>query len=330
MSGFHVGRVLLLLVFALIVLGGFAIGSPSILSVDNLSSMAVFAVEVGIIAFGQALVIEGGDGAIDLSVGAVSGLAQILAAQWLARGLPWPVGVGIAVVSGALMGMVNAVAITRFRIPAIIATLGSMFAISGLALVVSEGNTIDLTAAPAAFLAIGQGSVGGVPFQILCIYLPLLALLAFMQHRSRLGRALYLTGTNATAAYLAGLPVVRLRAATYVLSGALAGLAGVIAASRLGTATPDGVPEANLISIAIVVLGGASIFGGDGSPIGTAIATATIAIANYGLNYNDFNPTLQAGLLGLILISVVLIENLLRGRMPHFLSTLRIKGKATS
>ncbi|ACI51947.1 Monosaccharide-transporting ATPase [Gluconacetobacter diazotrophicus PA1 5] len=309
MSGFRSGRIVILGLFALLVLGGFAFGNPTILSADNVSSMAVFAVELGIIAFGQGLVIQGGDGAIDLSVGAMSGLAQVLTALFISRGLPWPVGVGIGIASGAAMGGCNAAAIARFRIPPIIATLGTMFAFSGLALIASDGNTIDLTAAPAPFLAMGQGTVLGVPFQILCLYLPLLAVLVVVQHRSRFGRALYLVGTNATAAWLAGIPVKRLRAATYVLSGALSGLAGVIAAARLGTATPDGVPEANLISIAIVVLGGASIFGGDGSPIGTAIATIAIAVVNYGLNYNDFNPTLQAGMMGLILVLIVLVEN---------------------
>ncbi|WP_323991883.1 ABC transporter permease [Nguyenibacter sp. L1] len=327
MSGFRSGRVLILGLFALLVLGGFAAGNPTILSADNLSSMAVFAVELGIIAFGQGLVIAGGDGAIDLSVGAMSALAQILAALFIMRGLPWPVGVCAGVLAGAAMGGCNAAAITRFRIPPIIATLGTMFAFTGLALIASGGNTIDLTAAPARFLAMGQGSVLGVPFQILCLYLPLLGLLVLIQHRSRFGRALYLIGTNATAAWLAGIHVNRLRATTYVLSGALSGLAGVIAAARLGTATPDGVPEANLISIAIVVLGGASIFGGDGSPVGTAIATLAIAVVNYGLNYNDFNPTLQAGMMGLILVLVVLVENLVRGRLPRLIAAARSKRK---
>ena len=203
---------------------------------------------------------------------------------------------------------------TRLRIPAIIVTLATMFAFGGLALVLTGGSNIDLTASPAAFLAIGQGSVLGLPFQAVAVYLPILLLVGFAQHRSVFGRALYLTGTNALAARLAGIDVARVRTATYVVAGLLAAVAGVIGAARLGTATPDGTDQANLISIAIVVLGGASIFGGDGSVFGTAVATVLIAIADYGLSYNAFNPIYQAGVMGVILVGVVLAENLLRGR----------------
>lgn len=320
MTGLRAGRILLLLVFALLVLGGFALGDPTILSGANLTSMTVFAVEVGIIAFGQGFVICGGDGGIDLSVGAVSGLAQVLTGLAITHGWAWPAAVLIGIAAGAAMGGINGATVTLLRIPPIIATLATMFAFGGLALVVTGGINIDLTTAPAGFLAIGQGSLFGLPFQLPCIYLPLLLVMALLQHRTAFGRALYLTGTNALAARLAGIRVDRLRMGTYVLVGALAGVAGVVGASRLGTASPEGTDQANLISIAIVVLGGASIFGGDGSVLGTAVATITIGVADYGLSYNDFNPIFQAGVMGLILIAVVLAENLLRGGLlrRHF------------
>jgi ribose/xylose/arabinose/galactoside ABC-type transport system permease subunit len=312
MTGLRYGRIILLLVVAVLVLGGFAAHDATILSGVNLTSMAVFAVEVGLIAFGQTLVICGGDGAIDLSVGAISALAQVALGLMIHAGIPWPIGILAALIAGVLAGLVNGIAVTRLRIPPIIVTLATMFAFSGLALVATRGINIDLTAGPADFLAIGQGMVLGLPFQVLCIYLPVFLLCVVLQHRSGFGRALYLTGTNALAAHLSGINVARVRAATYVLTGLLSAVAGVVQAARLGTASPDGTDQANLISIAIVVLGGASIFGGDGSVIGTLIATIVIAIADYGLSYNDFNPIYQAGVMGIILIAVVLLENLLR------------------
>ncbi len=321
MTGLKPGRILILLAFAAVVLAGFAISDPTILSADNLASMAVFAVEVGIIAFGQTVVICGGDGGIDLSVGAISGLSQTIAGLAIAAGLSWPVGILASLATGALCGAVNGVAVTRFRIPAIIVTLATMFAFSGLALVVTGGINVDLTTASHAFLFIGQGTLAGLPFQLLCLYLPILAVLVVVQHRAAFGRALYLTGTNSTAARLAGLRVGNIRTITYLLAGVLSAVAGIVGAARLGTATPEGTDGANLISIAIVVLGGASIFGGNGSVLGTAVATVTIAIADYGLSYNDFNPIYQAGIMGLILIPSVLAENLLghlsRGALPR-------------
>jgi ribose/xylose/arabinose/galactoside ABC-type transport system permease subunit len=139
--------------------------------------------------------------------------------------------------------------------------------------------------------------------------------MALLQHRGVFGRALYLAGTNALAARLAGIRVERLRAATFVIAGTLSGIAGLVGAARLGTASPEGTDQANLISIAIVVLGGASIFGGDGSVLGTALATVVIAAADYGLSYNNYNPIFQAGVMGLILAAVVLAKNLLHARL---------------
>ncbi len=314
MSGLRFGRIALLLAASVLVLAGFAAIDDTILSGDNLASMAVFAVEVGIVAIGQTLVIVGGDGAIDLSVGAISGLAETVTGLLLARHVAWPIAVPAGIVAGALMGLVNGVAVTRLRIPAIITTLATMFAFGGLALVLTGGSNIDLTASPHGFLAIGQGMALGLPLQLVAIYAPVLLVAGVVQHRSVFGRALYLTGTNALAARMSGIDIDRVRTTTYVIAGLLSGLAGVIGAARLGTATPDGTDQANLISIAIVVLGGASIFGGEGSVFGTAFATVLIAIADYGLSYNSFNPIYQAGVMGVILVGVVLAENILHGR----------------
>jgi ribose transport system permease protein len=312
--GFEPTRILLLLAFFVLGLGGFALGDVGILSKANLTSMAVFAVEIGIVALGQTLVICGGDGGIDLSVGAIAALAQVLLGLLLVTHMPWPLAVLIALASGAAMGGVNALAVTRFTIPPIIVTLATMFAFNGLALVFTGGINIDLTAMQPSFLALGQGSVLGLPLQLVAVYLPLLLVFVFLQHFSRFGRALYLAGTNELAARLAGIRTAELRGWTYVISGLLSSLAGVIGAARLGTARPDAAEQMNLVSIAIVVLGGTGIFGGDGSVIGTAVATAVIAVVDYGLSYNNINPIYQAGVMGIILIALVLAENMVRGR----------------
>ncbi|MHB1302064.1 MAG: ABC transporter permease [Acidiphilium sp.] len=308
-SGFDRTRPALLLAMAAIALAGFALGHPDILSGANLSSMATFGVEIGMIALGQSFVICGGDSGIDLSVGAIAGLAQVVLGRLLHADIPWPAALAITLAAGTLLGGVNAIAVSLLRIPPIIATLATLFGFGGLALVLSGGINIDLTASSPWFLAIGQGHVLGLPFQLVALYLPMLAIFAYVQHASRYGRALYLAGTNELAADLAGLRVARVRAAAYVISGLVATIAGIVGAARLGTARPDAGADANLISIAIVVLGGTGIFGGTGSVIGTALATVVIAIVDYGLSYNDFNPIYQAGVIGVILVGVILAEN---------------------
>ncbi len=313
-TGFQPARILLLAGLTALALIGFASGDAGILSGANLYSMAVFAVEIGIIAFGQTLVICGGDGGIDLSVGAIAALSQVLMGLALQAGIPWPLSILVAVVAGTVMGAFNGALVTRFLIPPIITTLATMFMFSGLALVWTGGINIDLTTMPQTFLNIGQGSAFGLPFQLLWVYVPVFIVLIALQHRTQFGRSLYLAGTNTLSARLTGIRVDRLRAYTFAISGLLAGLAGVIEAARLGTASPTAAEQANLISIAIVVLGGSSIFGGDGSVIGTAVATVLIGVVNYGLSYNDFNPIYQAGVMGIILIAAVLIENFAGGR----------------
>lgn len=313
-TGFQPGRIGVLALLTLLALAGFAWGDAGILSGPNLYSMAVFSVEIGIIAFGQTLVICGGDGGIDLSVGAIGALAQVLLGLAIQAGLPWPLAVLIGVAGGWAMGLANGLFVTRLDIPPIITTLATMFVYSGLALVLTGGINIDLTTSSPAFLFLGQGAVAGLPFQLIFLYLPVFAVLIVLQHRSVFGRSLYLIGTSTTAARLTGLRPGKVRARTYAIAGLLAGIAGAIGAARLGTASPEALGQANLISIAIVVLGGSSIFGGDGSVVGTAVATVLIGVVNYGLSYNNFNPVYQAGVMGLILIGAVLIDNAVSGR----------------
>ncbi len=312
--GIDRSRLLLLIVFLGVALGGYALIDLQILAAGNLTSMAVFAVEVGILALGQTFVICGGDGGVDLSVGAIAALSQVLLGLVLKDRLPWELGVLAALCAGAVMGLANGLAYAVLRIPSIIVTLATMFAFYGLALVFTGGINIDLTASPPSFLAIGQGSVIGLPFQVLLIYLPVFLACAYLQLFTAFGRGLYLTGTNDLAARLAGIGVNRIRCLTFVIAGVLAALAGVVSAARLGTARPDASETGNLLSIAIVVLGGADIFGGDGSVVGSVLATMVIAVVDYGLSYNNFNPIYQAGVIGVILITSVMAQNLVRFR----------------
>lgn len=310
-AGFDRTRPVILLVIAACALAGFAFVDPSFVSADNLASVAVFGVDIGMFALAQTFVICGGDAGIDLSVGAIAALSQVVLGRLMAAGVAWPEAVALTVGAAVVLGAINAFAVAAARIPPIITTLATLFAYDGLALVLTGGINIDLTQSSPTFLAIGQGEVFGIPFQLLCLYVPMLAMFIYAQHGTRFGRGLYLAGSSTLAADLAGLRVARLRGATYVVAGLVSGIAGIVDAAWLGTARPDAAADANLISIAIVVLGGTGIFGGTGSVIGTALATVVIAIIDYGLSYSNVNPIYQAGVIGVILLATILAENLL-------------------
>ncbi|MGB7758160.1 MAG: ABC transporter permease [Salinisphaera sp.] len=301
------GRAPVLIVISAITLIGVTIGAPGIWSVDNLFAMGVLAVEIGLIALGQTFVINAGG--IDLSVGAIFALAQVTMGLAMVGGVPWPLAVALGLCVGLVCGLINGLATVWLRMPAIIVTLATMFAFNGLALVVTSG--IDVSGFPDGFYVLGQGTIATIPLQIIAIYLPVLIVLAIVQWRTRFGRLVHLTGTNALAARLTGIRIGRVQIATFIIAGLLAALAGAISASRLTTARPDAGEVDNLISIAIVVLGGSSIFGGKGSVLGTALATLVIALVNYGLSFNNLNAVYQSGLIGLILIAAVLMQNVM-------------------
>ncbi len=225
-------------------------------------------------------------------------------------GLYWPLAIGAGLLAGAFLGAINGFAAVILAMPSIIVTLATMFAFYGLALVATGG--VDIAGLPPAFAWLGHGTIAGAPVQFIVVYLPLFFLLVWVQMRSHFGRVLYLTGTNPLAARLAGIRVNRVRFAVFVIAGLLSAVAGVIDAARLTSAQPDAGMAANLVSITIVVLGGSSIVGGEGSVVGTAVATLVIALIDYGLSYNNVNSIYQSGMVGLILIAAVILQNLLQ------------------
>lgn len=301
-------RTPVLLAIAALIVIYFSIKSPGIWSLNGVFSMALLGVSIGIIAFGQTFVIN--TGAIDLSVGAIYALTQVVMALLMHAGVPWPLAIVVGIVTGTVLGAVNGLVVVLFSVPAIIVTLGTMFAFRGLALVASGG--VNISNLPETFLWFGQGTIGGIPVQLLIIYLPLLLVLTWAHHRSRFGRELHLAGTNSLAARLSGIRVDHIYMRVFMIAGGLSAVAGVIDAARLSNARPDAGMSANLVSITIVVLGGSSIFGGTGTVVGTAAATLVIALVDYGLSFNNISSTYQSGMVGVILIAAVILQNVLQ------------------
>jgi rhamnose transport system permease protein len=230
---------------------------------------------------------------------------------WRDAGLPWQTAAAITLAIGALAGSMNALLITKLRLPPLIVTLGSFSLFRGLAEALTRGVD-NFTGFPASFLAFGQGYYGGViPAQV-----PIFAVAAIavwlLVHHTTFGRSFRAIGFAPEGARYAGLPVERRIALAYVLSGVVAALAALIYVARVGQAKADAGSGYELLAITAVVLGGTSIFGGIGSVHGTLLGVAALAVLRNGLQLSD-QPSELAGILtGALLLVVLTGEALLK------------------
>ncbi len=280
----------------------FSVIGTNFLTADNFFQVPRLNVELGLIALALTPVIV--TGGIDLSVGSLLGLSAVLFGKlWRDAGLPPWAAAGVTVAVGALAGGLNALLITRLRIPPLIVTLGSFSLFRGIAEGMTEGVD-NFTGFPQSFLFLGQGHVGPVPTQ-----LPILIVAAVgfwvLLHRSTIGRALSAIGFSPEGARYAGIPVGRRVGMAYVLSGLCAALAAIVYVARVGQAKADAGTGYELLAITAVVLGGTSIFGGRGSVIGTLMGLFAIAILQNGLRLADQPPELAGILTGVLLLVAI-------------------------
>ncbi len=268
----------------------------------NTLEIVKFSVEIGLLALVMTPVIL--TGGIDLSVGSLLGLCAVCFGKlWRDAGLAWPVAALATLGIGALAGGLNALLITRLRLPPLIVTLGSFSLFRGLAEALTQGVD-NFTSFPRDFLAYGQGYYGVVPAQV-----PVFACAAvfvwLLVHRTTFGRSFRAIGFAPEGARYAGLPVQKRLALVYVLSGIFAALAALIYVARVGQAKADAGTGYELLAITAVVLGGTSIFGGIGTVQGTLLGVATLAVLKNGLQLSD-QPSELAGILTGALLLVVL------------------------
>ncbi len=284
------------------------------LTAENAFEVARLVAEIGLLALALTPVIV--TGGIDLSVGSLMGLAAVLLGM-LWRDFGWPVwlAAAAAVGVGTLAGGLNALVITRLRIPPLIVTLGTFSLFRGLAEGLT-GGVQNYTGFPAGFLFLGQGYLpGGVPAQ-----LPVFAAAAVgfwvLLHRTTIGRGLSAIGYSPDGARHAGLPVERWTALTYILSGAAAGVAAAVYVTHVGQAKADAGTGSELAAITAVVLGGTSIFGGRGSVGGTVLGLFAIAVLQDGLRLALLPAELAGILTGVLLLATISIDWLLTRPTP--------------
>jgi ribose transport system permease protein len=291
-----------LIVLVLLLIGG-GIAFDTFLTFYNLGNIAVQASFLAVVALGMTLVIV--SGGIDLSVGSVYALAGVLAAYASRWGvLP---ALLLPLVVSALVGLVQGVLIGRFRLAPFIVTLGGLlFARGLLQLITDEGSETFLVPTDSAFRWLGQGQVPVV--LVILLYLAGGVLL----QRTAFGMRLFALGGSEDAAALMGLPVARTKVGTYVLSATLAGLAGTMAASQLGSGVTVVGVGLELNAIAAVVIGGTLLTGGSGALSGTLAGVALLFVIQELINQTGtFNSNMQAVVSGGVLIVVVVVQTIL-------------------
>jgi ribose transport system permease protein len=279
-----------------------AVSSPAFLRPTNIASILDQAAPAGIMAAGATLVFIAGG--FDLSIGAIFALAGVTAAS-----LSGTVGPVIAIVLGGLIGLVlglfNGLIATVGRINAFIATLGSQILFRGLALVLTGGTLIIV--ADRTFSELGRGRVVGISWAV-WIWLAIVVIATFVLTKTTYGRYVFATGGNPEAARLAGVRVDLIKGSTFVISGVTASIAGVIVASRVATGQADAGMGMEVTVIAGVVIGGISIFGGEGAVWRSVLGVLILTMISNGFDLLNIDAVYSQVFQGAIILLAVGID----------------------
>jgi erythritol transport system permease protein len=322
-NGFSLGTLLLQgrAFFALIaIIVFFSILSPNYFTVSNILTMSSHVAVYALLSIGMLLVIL--NGGIDLSVGSTLGLSGIVAGA-LMSGVPlhafgvtlYPSVWVIVILScgvGALIGFVNGVLVSRFKVAPFVATLGMLYVVRGIALLMTNGLTYNnLGGDPAVgntgFDWLGFDRIINIPIGVL-VMIAVAIVASVLLNRSVFGRWLYASGGNERAAELSGVPVKRVKVRVYVISGVCAAIAGLILASELTSASPTAGTSYELTAIAAVVIGGASLAGGRGNVRGTLLGAFVIGFLSDGLVIIGVSAYWQTVFTGAVIVLAVLLN----------------------
>jgi predicted ABC-type sugar transport system permease subunit len=292
-----------------------AYGISFLLNGFNLQSIALFAAMPLLLGLGQTFVIIAGG--IDLSVGFVMGLAAVVMARVMqaltpvSPALALALGLLAALLVALIPGLINGTMIARLRVPAFIGTLGMYGVARGTGFLAANGTTVPVN--NELLFVLGNGRLAGIPIPVVVTVVLVLAM-HWVLAQTRFGQHTYALGGNRTAAIRAGINIRRHTLALYLISAGCAGVAGMIYTARFSAGAAQGGEPLLLDSIAAVVIGGASLFGGSGTVIGTVIGALIIAVIQYGLVFINVEPFWQFVAVGIVIIVSVLIDQS-RGRL---------------
>jgi rhamnose transport system permease protein len=307
----------LVAVLVIVVLGTTAI-NPRFLNSQNIRDILLNVAIVALLAIGETVVVVTRN--IDLSVGSVLGISAFLTGVLFAdHHVAIPVAFAGGILLGALFGVLNGAMVSLARVPSLVITLGTLYVIRGIDFVWAKGRQINADQMPDNFLKLGSDTVLGIPVLAL-ITAAVMIVVGYVMSRSRTGRELYAIGSNPDAATLAGIRVGRRVLGAFVVSGALAGLAGVLYAARFGTLDATAGTGQELAVVAAVVVGGVAIFGGSGTVYGAALGALLLACIGSALVVLKVDQFWEQAIDGFLLLVAIGLDRLLALRVAALLT----------
>jgi rhamnose transport system permease protein len=285
---------------------------------QNLRDISLNVAIVALLAVGQTVVVVSRN--IDLSVGSVLGFTAFAVGLLFSdhAGFPIPVAIVIGVLIGVAFGVLNGALVSLGRVPSLVVTLGTLYIIRGADFAWASGKQVTASQLPDGFLSIGSNAVLGIPILPL-ITLGVVVIVGFAMRSYRSGRQLYAIGSNPDAAVLAGVPVARRVFGAFVVSGALAGLAGVLYCARFGTVDATAGTGQELAVVAAVVVGGVAIFGGSGSVYGAALGALLLSVIGSALVILKIDPFWEGAIDGALLLGAIALDRFLLLRVASAL-----------
>jgi ribose transport system permease protein len=276
----------------------------------NLSSIAVFAVAPLLLAIGQTFVII--SGGIDLSIAFTMGFATVILSQVVNAASPvlgdtlgLLVAVIVSLAACTIPGLINGLLIARLRVPPMIGTLGMYGVVRGIAYLLAGGTTVPVY--NPILISIGNGSILGVPTVVIITVFAMLVL-HYLLSQTKFGQYTYAIGGSQQASLRSGINVRRVTVWIYILSAVCAGIAGILYTGRFTAGAAQAGEPLVLDSVAAVVIGGASLFGGSGTIIGTLIGALIVAVIQYGSVFIDIEPFWQFVAVGVVIIISVIVD----------------------
>jgi rhamnose transport system permease protein len=293
-----------------------AINPTFLFSPDGWRDLLLTPAILVLVAIGQAIVIITRN--VDLSVGSVVGLTAYLTGRLFIDlpGIPIILVFVIGALAGAGLGLVNGALVSFGKVPALVITLGTLYAYRGINVLWAGSNLINASNMPSAFLNLGTGTFLTIPFLTILALIVLLVAGWYLRNR-RGGRELYAIGSDPSAAELYGLKVTQRILVAFVVSGALAGLAGVLFAARYGTVNSQTGTGLELQAVGAAVIGGVAIFGGSGSVYGAALGAVLLLTINRALPILGIQDFWQQAVVGALIIGAIVLDRVLALRLSR-------------
>jgi rhamnose transport system permease protein len=294
------------------------------LNVANIQFVLVDTTVFALLAVGETMVVLSRN--VDLSIGSVVGLSAYLSTSLFGQhpGIPIVVAFLAGLGIGLACGVANGIMVAAGQVPSLVVTLATLYIIRGIVILIVGGKEVVASSLPGAFLQIPKATVLGIPV-IAIVIAAVIGIAAYYLRTFRSGRDLYAIGSNPASARLAGIPVRRRVFTAFAVSGAIAGLAGVLWGAQYGTINSNAGTGYELQVVSAVVVGGVAIFGGSGGVIGAALGALLLATISSALYVLGISPFWDQAIWGLLLIFAIAMDKAISGRLTSALRLQRTR-----